>query len=223
MAHATRQACLALLALSALALPGISVAGNLDLDTFCSDVQRITAGTAISANLTIHETSESYRKSKPGIDPVQIHQYVTPDAKGRPKMVSCKVKSVDHLKAVHGPAATGSQGSCEQVTRMIVAEARAAAPSGAPQIRIAPEERVWTGSSYLSPFTMLDRDAAGTLQLHTRYMRTDWEDWRWYLMPDRLRGHLYCHVIAPEYLARILRGETPEMQPIEVPAVPDAD
>jgi len=209
--------------LLALASGGALAADDWTLDTFCSEVQRVTARTNVKANLTIHETSQDYRASKPGIEPVEIHQYVTPDAKGRPKMISCKVKSVDHLKSAYGAGAAGAQGTCEQVTRSVVEQARARAGAAAPVVRVDPEEQVWTGSSYLSPFELLSRDASGTLHVHTRYMRIDWDDWRWYVMPDRVRGHLYCHLIAPEYMARLFLGETPELQPIEVPPEPDDD
>ena len=208
---------LALMSGSALA------ADNWALDTFCSEVQRVTAETSVKANLTVHQTSWEYRHSKPGIEPVEIHQYVSPDAKGRPKMISCKVKAVDHLQAIYGPNAAGRQGTCEQVTRSIVEQERARAGAGARPVRIVPEEQVWTGSSYLAPFELLTKDAAGTLHIHTRYMRIDWEDWRWYLMPNKVRGHLYCSVIAPEYLARLLQGEAPELQPIEILPEPDSD
>jgi len=200
-----------------------TAAGDWALETFCAEVQRVTAETDVRANLVIHQTPWDYRHSKPGIEPVEIHQYVTPDAKGRPKMVSCKVKSVDHLKSVYGPKVAGTQGTCEQVTRSVVEQARAKAGPGAMAVRIAPEEKVWTGASYLSPFAMLSRDASGALVVHTRFMRIDWDDWRWYLMPNKVRGHLYCHVIAPEYLARLLQGEAPELQPIEVPPEPEED
>jgi len=198
-------------------------ADNWALDAFCSEVQRVTAETSVKANLTVHQTSWEYRHSKPGIEPVEIHQYVSPDAKGRPKMISCKVKAVDHLQAIYGPNAAGRQGTCEQVTRSIVEQERARAGAGARPVRIVPEEQVWTGSSYLAPFELLTKDAAGTLHIHTRYMRIDWEDWRWYLMPNKVRGHLYCSVIAPEYLARLLQGEAPELQLIEILPEPDSD
>lgn len=207
--------------LLALASSDALAAGNWALDTFCTEVQRVTAETRVRSNLTIHQTSGAYRASKPGIEPVAIHQYVTPDASGRPKMISCKVKSVDHLKSAYGPAAAGTQGTCEQVTRSIVQQARAVAGPRAPAVVVEPEEQVWTGSSYLSPFPLLTRDDAGTLHVHTRYMRIDWDDWRWYVMPNRVRGHLYCHVVAPGYMARLFQGEAPELQPVEVP--PDAD
>lgn len=220
MSHSLRSsiACvLALVAGSALA------ADNWAVETFCSEVQRVTAETGVDANLTVHKTSWDYRHSKPGIEPVEIHEYVTPDAGGQPKMVSCKVKAADHLKAIYGPGAAGRQGTCEQVTRSIVAQERARAGAGAPPVEIDAEEQVWTGSSYLGPFELLSKDAAGTLHVHTRYMRVDWDDWRWYVMPNRLRGHLYCSVIAPEYLARLLKGQAPEMQPIEILPEPDGD
>jgi hypothetical protein len=136
-------------------------------------------------------------------------------------MISCKVKSVDHLQAAYGAPAAGRQGACEQVTRSIVEQARAGTRAGGPAVIVEPEQQVWTGSSYLGPFELLTRDAAGALHVNTRYMRVDWDDWRWYVMPNRLRGHLYCHLIAPEYLARLVQGEAPELQPIEIPPEPD--
>ena len=220
MTHAIRHSIGCLLALisgSALATE------NWALATFCSEVQRVTAETSIKANLTVHKTSWDYRHSKPGIEPVEIHEYVSPDAQGRPKMVSCKVKSVDHLQAIYGPKAAGRQGTCEQVTRSIVEQERARAGGSALALRIDPEEQVWTGSSYLAPFELLSKDSSGTLHVHTRYMRVDWNDWRWYIMPNKLRGHLYCSVIAPEYLARLLHGETPELQSIEILPEPDGE
>ena len=198
-------------------------ADNWALDQFCAEVQRVTAQTNVKANLVIHQTSWDYRHSKPGIEPVEIHQYVTPDAKGRPKMISCKVKAVDHLKSAYGPQAAGTQGTCEQVTRSVFEQARVSAGANATAVRIDPEEQVWTGNSYLAPFELLTRDSTGILHVHSRYMLINWDDWRWYLMPNKVRGHLYCSVIAPEYLARLMQGEAPEMQPIDVPPEPEAD
>ena len=91
-------------------------------------------------------------------------------------MISCKVKSVDHLKSAYGPGAAGAQGTCEQVTRSVVEQARVRAGAAAPVVRVDPEEQVWTGSSYLSPFELLSKDASDTLHVHTRYMRIDWDD-----------------------------------------------
>jgi hypothetical protein len=209
--------CLLLLA------PGAPAAAqNWPLDTFCQEVQQLTAQPTVKAELVVHATSGAYRASKPGIEPVVIHQYITADGNGQPKMISCKVKTVDHLVAAYGVSAAGRQGSCEQVTRSIVEEARRRAGPAAPPLVVEPEQQVWTGSSYLGPFELLRRDDGGTLHVNTRYMRIDWEDWRWYIMPDRLRGHLYCHVIAPDYALRLLQGEAPELEPIEIPTSPDA-
>jgi hypothetical protein len=200
-----------------------AAADDWALNSFCQEVQRVTAETQIKAELVIHKTSGGYRASKPGIDPVVIHEYITPDAKGAPKMISCKVKTVDHLRAVYGASAAGQQGTCEQVTRSIVDQARSRAGPAAATVVVEPEQQVWTGNNYLGPFELLAKDDTGTLHVNTRYMRIDWEDWRWYVMPNRLRGHLYCHVIAPDYLARLLQGEAPELQPIEIPPSPDMD
>jgi hypothetical protein len=40
----------------------------------------VTAKPGIKANLTARKTCRDYRHSKPGIEPVEIHQYVSPDA-----------------------------------------------------------------------------------------------------------------------------------------------
>lgn len=208
-----------------LLLCAIAPAGAQDnwaIDTFCQEVQRVTAEPTVKAELVIHATSGAYRASKPGIEPIVIHQYISTDATGRPKMVSCKVKTADHLVAAYGVSAAGRQGTCEQVTRSVIEQARRRAGPGTPAIIVEPEQRVWTGSSYLGPLQLVTKDSDGTIHVNTRYMRVDWEDWRWYIMPNRLRGHLYCHVIAPEYAERLLRGEPPELDPVEIPPSPDA-
>lgn len=209
-----------LLAIAAFAMNPAGAADDWALETFCEEVQRVTAQTDVDVTLMTYTRTSDYRHSKPGIDPVTIHQYVTRDARGRPRMVSCKVKSVDHLRAVYGDSAAGTQGSCEQVTRSIVAQASARA-GGQAKLAVVPEEQVWTGSSYLGPFELLSVDDSGAIDVHTRYMRVDWDDWRWYVMPNRLRGHLYCHVIAPDYADRLLAGEKPDLSPIDIPLSPE--
>jgi hypothetical protein len=64
-----------------------------------------------------------------------------------------------------------------------------------------------TGPDWLKPYEMTWRDAAGALQLRSKGFRVDWTDPQFATMPGRFRGVQYCHLIAPEYLARLVSGK----------------
>ena len=77
----------------------------------------------------------------------------------------------------------------------------------AEQLRVDPEETTFIGPMWLRPwpFQPLRRDEAGLLHLQSRalYVPFTW----WIPMPDRFKGTYYCHLIAPDYLEAVLRGE----------------
>ena len=50
-----------------IAFCGPAAAGDWAVDSFCAEVQRVTAGTGVQAELVIHKTTGAYRASKPGI------------------------------------------------------------------------------------------------------------------------------------------------------------
>ena len=183
-------------------------------DTFCAAVQEILAETTVPSELTVYPDMAAFRQSKPTPRPLTISQVVTLDKQSRPQMVSCKVKSADHIRAVYGEAAAGKQRYCREITVMVhakvVAKLKAEVPELAATVRgyvIEPDEPYTTGRMYLSPFPLAFADNDGNLHINTRSLQVDWDDWRFYIMPNVLRGQTYCHLITPEYLEALARDQ----------------
>jgi len=54
---------------------------------------------------------------------------------------------------------------------------------------------------------MLSVAPDGTLHVRSKGMRNDWLDPRLATADPRVKGTRYCHLVAPEYLRRVLLGE----------------
>ena len=193
-------------------------------DTFCADVQKILAGTELDSELIVYSDIAAYRKSKLMIDPIDNSQYVTLDDQKRPKMVSCKVKAADHIRDYYGDDAAGEQRPCRDITLMVqdnlASRLEADDPLLAATVRsyvIEPDEPFTTGSAYLTPFPLAFQGADGKLHIHTQSLQIDWLDYKWILMPYILRGQTYCHLITPEHMEALARGEAQPDDPADYP------
>ncbi len=192
-------------------------------DTFCTAVQEILAGTTVASEPTVYPDIASFRQSKPTPRPLTTSQVVTLDEQGRPKMVSCKVKSADHIRAEYGEDAAGPQRYCREITVMVhsevVAKLEAEEPELAATVRgyvIEPDEPYNTGRMYLSDFPLAFADGDGNLHINTQSLQVNWDDWHYWIMPNVLRGQTYCHIITPEHLEALGRGQ---VQPDPLPPV----
>ena len=65
---------------------------------------------------------DEFVKSKPRPRPLETDQYVWHEdaARTRPKMISCKMKTTDHIIAEYGPGASGGNVSCAAVNQRTV-------------------------------------------------------------------------------------------------------
>jgi hypothetical protein len=64
------------------------------------------------------------------------------------------------------------------------------------------------GSSWVAPFDFAFLDSSRILHLRSKAQRIDRDDFLWSWAPGWIRGAYNCHVIAPEYLRRLLMGES---------------
>jgi hypothetical protein len=187
---------------------------------FCSDIQRILAGTRLVARNTVHETFDSFVKSKPQVKPLETHQYVeyADPAHTQPMQVACKTKSADHLDEVYGPgSALDDDYSCRSINRSILLDAwgamsaaeRAAARWPPSRIMLDGDDVGFMGAQFIKPYTFLYEGSDGLPHLQAKAQFASWTDWRWKFMPDRFKGTHYCRLIAPEYAARLIRGDVP--------------
>jgi hypothetical protein len=203
--------------LAAPAMPA-SPPWNTTYAGFCIAVQRHLVDTPLPIDNRLHTDKDAFTASKASAEPLTTHQFLERDAAGRVRGISCKTKSADHLRAVHGPAAARDPAlaprSCRDVQRRIVMDvwqgldgvARAGAPNPPQRLMLDPDARSYTGSSWIgSPAEAYLADD-GRVHLRASALFAEWTDWRWKLMPTSWRGNHYCHLVAPERVERLMLG-----------------
>ena len=218
-----RLCAAAALSLAISLLPTTSTATSLASthDDFCGEVQRRLVTTRLPLRNVIEPDFESFKLSKPGIEPLRTHQFVTRSSDGMPTAVSCKTKSADHLRSVHGPDAaadprvSANQHSCRDVHREMIRDIvaqlspteRAALREPPQQVMLDADALRYTGSQWVKSSAEAYRGEDGRLHLRAYALFAEWEDWRWKIMPESWRGNHYCHLVAPEYIRALMRGE----------------
>ena len=233
------RSALALVAalLAGCTTPGAHVQGPSSLSpppvtdaAFCREAQQAIVGTRLTVDNEVITGFDAFAKSKPTARPLQTRQFVHHEegAPGRPKMVSCKMKTADHLVTEYGADAAGADIGCSGVNRLTLLRVSASMSSAEKRrLRFKPQQVVFEddivttlGQVWVAPFPMARAGADGTLRIQSLTMRNDWLDPRYASAPAQFRGTRYCHLIAPEHLARLMRGEV--APPAAPPAAPAA-
>ncbi len=181
---------------------------------FCLAAQRFMANTAVEATNTVFTDMPSYRHSKPSPNPLLIYQVVTYAGK-LPIMVSCKIKTAAHLRAVYGPGAAGAQLFCPAVTRALLATTVAAlrqnnepeAADRAAAFVIDEDEPYVTGRDYLADFPLSFRGPDGAIHISSHGLFQNYDSWITAILPRQVQGQSYCHLATVEYLTALARGE----------------
>jgi hypothetical protein len=193
------------------------------LERFCEDAQRLVTGAKPPVENVVHAGYDAFVQSKPQAQPLQTQQYLWygDQARTRLQMISCKLKTADHVRAVYGDGQAGTEGSCDAVNRLTVERVYARlARTAKSRVRL-PRERIVldadqvrpTGEEWLKPFAMVRLESDGTLHVVSQALRTDWTDPRFAGRPERFRGTHYCHLIAPDYVERLALGGGVEAAP----------
>jgi len=188
---------------------------------YCVQAQQIIAGTELEAKSKIHTEFEEFVESKALDKPLTVQQYSSVPLPGDETMntvLSCKMKTAERINTAY-PSAAGEppvadgDGSCQAVHRAWLDKIANSIPSG--ELALSPGELVvddedltFIGPMWLRPwpFEPLYRGDDNRLHIRTRalYVPFSW----WIPMPDRFKGTYYCHLIAPDYLEAILRGDS---------------
>lgn len=189
---------------------------------FCAVVQRMLVPNELAISNVVEPDFEAFKRSKPKVEPLTTHQFLTPARADGSRQLSCKTKSADHLRAVYGtqaaappPSASQPALSCRDVHRAMVLAVWRDMTAAERQASAYPPHRIMldadliylTGSSWVSSPAQSYLGADQRLHLRAVRLFAGWEDWRWQVLPDALRGNHYCHLIAPESLRTLLRGE----------------
>lgn len=193
---------------------------------FCAEVQRRLVDTPLAIRNVIESDYDAFKKSKAAVEPLRTHQFLMRDESGDLRQVSCKTKSADHLRAIHGATAARDPAlpirSCRQIQRDIVMEiwrdlgepVRRAAVHRPSRILLDADVMRYTGSSWVGSPAVAYTGSDGQLHLRAVALFAAWEDWRWKIMPESFRGNHYCHLVAPERVRQLMLGEaTPAAGP----------
>lgn len=188
-------------------------------DGFCAEGQRLTTATTLPVSNTVHVQYEGFVESKPGVDPLATQQFVEylDGDRSRPWRVSCKFKSADHIRAVHGAAAAtapDNANACRELHRAIVlavhrdldAQERARVVVPPQRFMLDGDDIQVMGSAWTEPFQFAYVGNDGRVHLRSKALLVLWDDWRWKIAPDRFRGTHYCHLAAPEYVRDLMLG-----------------
>jgi hypothetical protein len=205
----------AYLAMILMPVSAVTAASASNLDEFCTEVQHLLAATTLTSENIVYADLDAFIKSKAAPEPLVTRQYIHFEGPepGMPRMISCKLKSADHLNAVYGARTAGHEGSCQAVNGLTLERVRTARndpdrPSGVfDDVVLDPDEIGPSGVVWLKPYAMLYVDDADVLHIRSKALYVSWHDERFLKMPARFRGTHYCHLIAPSYLRRLLDGE----------------
>ena len=195
------------------------------LTDFCAARQQAITGTRLPAINTVHNDHEAFVLSKPAIRPLETQQYVRygDAARTQAEMISCKFKTADHIRAEYGASAAGEPASCAYLNRRTLDAVLASFSErqrqklrfrGGKAVLIEADQMVSGGPTWLEPFEMVRVDLAGTLHINAKAMRNDWTDPKLAESPPRFKGTHYCHLIAPDYLKRLLTGAASALTPV---------
>jgi hypothetical protein len=231
MNHAARRlGGTAGLLIAALAIAGCASTGTrgasasaaaasiASLDRFCIQSQADISAAKIPAVVVLHTDYDAFVQSKPAVRPLRTEQYIwyADEARTQPKMISCKMKTADHIRTEYGAEAVGEEGLCSDVNRRTLnrvlasvgkRERRRLKFDAGTRVVFDADEVTDNGPIWLAPFPMASVGSDGALHLKSKAMRNDWLDPRLKDAPARFKGTRYCHLVAPSYLLGILRGD----------------
>jgi hypothetical protein len=184
-------------------------------DTYCLEAQRVVTRTTVPMKLVVHDDFDAFVKSKAVIEGPTIHQFNWYSPAGSIQGYSCKMKSADHLNIEFGDGTAGPDGYCHDMNMQVYELLQAQSPdSRFTEVIFDYSERLDTkeqasmiGPTWLKPFTMTYVDTDGNLHVATKGFVINFADPRYQKFPASWRGTHYCHLIAPDYLADLLRNK----------------
>jgi hypothetical protein len=176
--------------------------GMLAVDEYCLAAQVVITKTIIPMQLVVHEDFDTFVKSRALIEGSVIRQYNWHAEDGNIRGISCKLKSAD------------PDGLCQDMNRQVYKNLQKLVDDPVYDLVVfdsnetvsKDEQPGMTGPDWLAPFEMTYLDEAGNLHIATKGFTVDFTDERFLKAPPRFRGVHYCHLVAPEYLAGLMRG-----------------
>jgi hypothetical protein len=186
------------------------------LNEYCANAQKEIASSRVPARNVLVSDYQAFARARPSAKPLETLQYVSSaDSQHRPRMISCKLHSAERIRAEYGATAAGESSTCARLNRRTLdavmlsltdRQKKKMPFKGTIGVLLEPDEQAASESQWLESFTMVQTDAGGTLRIRAKSLRGDGA-MRVSSKGGAANGRQYCHLIAPDYLKRILLGE----------------
>jgi hypothetical protein len=185
------------------------------LGDYCATAQKEIASARVPARNVVMADYLAFTSATPAVQPLETVQFVqyADEKRTRPRMISCKLHSAERIRAQYGNTAAGESTTCARLNRRTLDAVMASMTDrqkkkmpfkGTIPILLDADEQAASEAQWLEAFTMVQVDAGGTLRVRAKSLRGDGN----VRVANRSAGgRQYCHLIAPDYLKRILLGE----------------
>jgi hypothetical protein len=191
------------------------------IDDYCAAAQKDIANSRVPARNVIMTDYAAFSRATPSVQPLETLQFVgyADDKKSRARMISCKLHSAEQIRAAYGATAAGESTTCARLNRRTLdavlmtltdRQKKKMPFNGALPVALDPDEQASSEAQWLEGFTMVQTDAGNTLRIRAKSLRAGNSPVRRTSTSAAAPvgdGRQYCHLIAPDYLKRILVGE----------------
>jgi len=183
---------------------------------YCAIAQKEIATSRVPARNVVVTDYQAFSRATPSLKPLETLQYVgfSDPQRTKARMISCKLHSAERIRAAYGATAAGESTTCARLNRrtldavMLTLSDRQKKKmpfKGSVGVLLDPDEQATSESQWLETFTMVQTDAGGTLRIRAKSLGGG--NLRVSSKANANAGRQYCHLIAPDYLKRILLGE----------------
>jgi hypothetical protein len=187
------------------------------LTEFCAIAQKEIATSRVPARNVLVGDYQAFSRTSPSVKPLETLQYIGyGDAQHtKARMISCKLHSAERIRAEYGATAAGESTTCARLNRRTLdavmltltdRQKKKMPFKGSIAVLLDPDEKATSEAKWHEAFTMVQTDTGGTLHIRAKSLRSDGST-RVSAKANAAAGRHYCHLIAPDYLKRILTGE----------------
>jgi len=190
------------------------------LNEYCAAAQKEIASSRVPARNVLVTDYQAFSRASPSVKPLETMQFTGfADAQHtRARMISCKLHSAARIRSEYGATAAGEATSCARLNRRtldavmttMTAKQKKKMPfKGAVPVMLEPDLQATSEAEWLESFTMVETDAGGTLRIRAKSLGAGAAATRVSTRGGNKANDTvqYCHLIAPDYLKRILTGE----------------
>jgi hypothetical protein len=184
---------------------------------YCAVAQKEIASSRVPARNVLVTDYQAFARAKPSVKPLETLQYVgyADSQHSKARVISCKLHSAERIRAEYGATAAGESSTCARLNRRTLdavmlsltdRQKKKMPFKGTIGVLLEPDEQAANESQWLESFTMVQTDAGGTLRIRAKSLRGEGA-MRVSSKGGAASGRQYCHLIAPDYLKRVLLGE----------------